>query len=135
MATLALMLGMGAFFAALIASRRMKERAFSQLDDAQKLAVLDSFAKRGSLQLIPLVVLVVIYLGVSQFMPDANRLVTLVFWLGLLLFGGISIGLNTRRLLTLDLPRSYTRSWLLGRAMMLSGVLAMMAGLYVSSVR
>jgi len=135
MDTLALMLGMGAFFAALIASRRMKERAFSQLNDTQKLAVLDSFSSRGSLQLIPLAVLVVIYLGVSQFMPDANTLVTTVFWLGLLLFGGISIGLNTRRLLGLDLPRSYTHSWLLGRAIMLGGVLAMMAGLYVSAVR
>ncbi len=133
MATLALMLGMGAFFVALIASRRMKERAFSQQNDDQKLAVLDSFAARGSLQLIPLAVLVVLYLGVSQFLPDTT-LVTAAFWIGLLGFGGVSIGLNTRRLMALDLPPSYTRSWLLGRAMMLAGVLAMMAGLYASSV-
>lgn len=135
MGTLAMMAGLGAFFAALIASRRIKERAFSALTDEQKLQLLDSFSGWTTLQLIPLAVLVLLYLGVSQLAPDSSTTVTVVFWLGLLIFAASSVGLNTLRLRRLPLPAGYTRSWLLSRALVFGGVVAMVAGLLLAGPR
>jgi hypothetical protein len=133
--SLLLFVGIGAFFAALIASRRIKERAFTQLSDAEKLTLLDSFAGQRSLQLIPVAVMVMLYLGVSLLGDGSTQLITTVFWLGLGAYGLLSVGLSTLRLRSLDLPAHYLRSWLLGRALVFGGVLLMLGSVWAGGVR
>ncbi len=134
MGPLAMLVGIGGFFAALISSRRMKAEAFAALDDTQKLAVLDAFSGH-SLHLVPLAVLVMLYLGVSQLTDGTGPLITVVFWLGLLAFACASVLLSTLRLRKLDLPSSYLRSWLRGRALVFGGVLLLMGSLFLAGVR
>ena len=135
MSSLAMLVGMGAFFAALIASRHMKHRAFTTLSDEQKLLVLDAFGGMRAVQMIPIAVLVLLYLGVSMMSGGSSALVLTVFWLGLLVYGVLSVALQLARLRQLDLPESYTRSWLLGRAMVFGSMALMMLGLWFGGLR
>ncbi len=133
MGSMAMMIGMGAFFATLIASRRIKERAFAALTDEQKLALLDSFSGNQALRMIPMAVLVLLFLAISQRAPESSTLITGVFWLGCLVYGAVTVTLNTLRLRRLDLPPAYTRSWLLGRALVFGGILTLLAAGFLAS--
>ncbi len=130
-----MLVGMGIFFGAILASRILNERAMVQLEDAQKLALFDAFTGQRKYQLIPLVVLVLLYLGVSQAMAGSTVVVTAVFWLGLVAYATVAMVLNVSRMRGLDLPSSYLRSWITGRALVTTGVIAMIAGFFLAGVR
>lgn len=135
MSSMLTLLGVGVFFAALIAGRGMKERAFASLSDEQKLAVLDAFSGQRIARLVPITVMVLLYLGVSMMAEGSSTAVLIVFWLGLLAYGGLSVALQHIRLGQLDLPRSYMRSWMLGRVMIWGGMGLMLAGLWLGGLR
>ncbi len=135
MGSLAITLGVLAFVGALITSRRMKERAFTALDEDQKLRVLDAFGGLRITQLVPIAALVLLYLGVSLVGQGSSDAVIAVFWLGLLLYGVLSVTLQLLRLRQLDLPPAYARSWLVGRLMVFGSMVLMILGFWLGGVR
>jgi hypothetical protein len=134
MGSLPLIVGMAAFLAGLIGSRALHDWGMKQLDDSQKLALLESYSGQRALRLIPLAAMVMLYIGASQLTTLSRSALTGVFWIGVVLYVFITVGLNAGRVLRLDLPSGYNRAWLAAQALSLVGVLALMACLGFTSL-
>ncbi len=135
MASLAMLLAMGAFFGALVLSSIMKRRAWSQLDEAHRATVLDVFTGRFRRRLVPIIVLVVVFLTVSQITPGSPWLVDAVFWVGLPCYALTITVLDALQLRKMAMPSSYLRSWLASRAVFWAGAVFLLAGFYAAGIR
>ncbi len=120
------------FITSIAVDRTRVQRAIRRLEPDERLRLLDAFTDRSPLRYLPIIALLVIFVGVSQLYPQATDLVLWVFWLGLAVYAGLSVLLDGRRLRGLDLPGHYMRTWLQGRTLTAVGFGLLVAGYWLA---
>ena len=132
---LPVLVGVLAFLAGVFGGRQLSERALQRLSDGDKLKLLASSSGWRRLQLLPLIALVLVWVGASQLLPGAEDLVRRIFWFGLLLYVLVAAWLSWTRQRRLELPRAYLDLWLQGRLLVLTGFVVLLGGFWLSGVR
>ncbi|MGB7343703.1 MAG: hypothetical protein WBD20_05800 [Pirellulaceae bacterium] len=114
--------GFIALIAAIIVSRFISERAYRELDSDQKLRLMDGFSSTRMYSMIPLLVLV----GAFWYLmtkTDINKSTITFAYFGLLIvYVVVRTILNQCKLVMLEMPARYQRTFMIAQAVSLVGV-------------
>lgn len=122
-------LGFGVFFAAIVVSRIIQERALRKLSTADKGRLVEAFAGVRMLGLVPLAAIAGLYLVMTGLDVLTVEWMLAIYLPAVLLF---SLGLQVfvhRKLRALDLDPAYLRAHMIGRAIVLLGCGTMLLAL------
>ena len=113
------------FFAAVIISRVVGERALRELSTEEKGILLDSFSNYRLNTTYATVILVVIFLLLTHYVWQPSPALTLIFLVSILGVAATTSVLSYRKLRSLNLPASYNRSYLIRLAIQFAGIAAL----------
>lgn len=110
------------FVITILASRFLNEKANRHLDEQARSALIDIFAEFRIQFLIPIVVIILSFFLFIKLYPDRYRTISFAYF-GLLVvyLAGTNI-ITFRKMKALDLPRSYTRTFIASKAVMYAGL-------------
>lgn len=110
------------FVITILVSRFLNEKANRHLDEQARSALIDVFAGFRFQFLIPIVVIILSFFLFIKLYPDRYRTISLIYF-GLLVvyMAGTNI-ITFRKMKALDLPLSYTRTFIASKAVMYAGL-------------
>lgn len=110
------------FVITILVSRFLNEKANRHLDEQARSALIDVFAGFRFQFLIPIIVIILSFFLFIKLYPDSYRTISLIYF-GLLVvyMAGTNI-ITFRKMKALDLPLSYTRTFIASKAVMYAGL-------------
>lgn len=114
--------GFIALLAAIGVSRFISERGYRGLDSEQKLRLMDGFSSTRMYSMIPLLVLVAGFWYLTAETEISKQLVTTAYFGLLIVYVVARTILNQRKLLSLEMPPEYRRTFMIAQAVSLVGV-------------
>ncbi len=90
---------------------------------------MDGISQHRKYSLIPLAVIVILYMGAVQVIPENHRALTWALLGATLLYLVATTVWMQRRLGALDMPPAYVRTFLLARAISFAGMIALFGAL------
>jgi len=126
------MIGLGAFVAAILASRLISEKAMAFLDEGQKLRLLEGFSRFRAYFLLPVIGIILFYYGGMKLFPRHAGNVSIA---GAALLVAYVVGANMaifRKLKSLEMPMAYVKRVVLARALLYLSLAALICFFAVS---
>lgn len=105
-----------------VVARILNERGYRQLDDAEKLRLMDGFSATRAYSLIPLLLLIGAFWGLSSLPGIDHTLLAIGYFVGLLTYIVVLAVFNHRRMLSLEMPDNYRKTFGLSRIISFTGV-------------
>jgi hypothetical protein len=118
------LIGILAFFAAIMINRSIMSSALRKLDDETKLKFIEVFTKRGSLSYL-LFATVLVFLVMMQVFPQYRWILIAVYGLALISFMVTKFFINYKKLKEINVPPEYFRSFFIGYGVFILGLVAM----------
>ncbi len=115
-------IGFAVFILCLIGSRIIAEKGIKVLTIEEKGKLVDSFSSMRAYNLIPIVLLVLVYYILLTKTSLNEELVNGVYWAGLLLYVVIIYILTNKKLVSLDLPSKYVKIFNISRIIQYIGI-------------
>lgn len=116
-------LGLAAFFGAIVINRTIMTNAIKKLDDQTKLKFFDVFPKRNTFELIVSLVLVFVYFAVWKAMPQFAFYITAIYFALFVFYLIISFISNYKKLKEINTSADYIRSFVTGYSIFVIGFL------------
>lgn len=117
------LVGLAAFFTGYVITRFIMTAATKKLDDVVKLKLFDAFSNKNNYATILLFVLILLYFGAVELLPNFAFYIT-AFYLSIfalyLIFRFIT---NYQRFKTIEMPLEYLRSYQLSQVIFAIGFL------------
>lgn len=105
----------------IVVSRIISERALKTLNQEEKMALVDSFSKLRTYNLIPLVVLFLVFLATQYLAPSMGTTPYIVFLCAILAFLIILQYVIFLKLKKLEMPDHYTKKYVCSRFIVIGG--------------
>ncbi len=117
-------IGILVLLGAVIVSRFVSEKATRFLNDDQKTALMEGFAKYRLYFLLPIVLVIVLYYAGVKLLPNLRSQVTLACVALLVVYVIVTNALMLKKLRELAMPAEYTRRFFLARAILYASLVA-----------
>lgn len=115
--------GLLIFFVLFGVSRVLAERALKKLSQKDKASLVDAFSNMRAYYIIPLIVIVLAFLGLVFFFPryiEVAGIMYIVFMLAGVILSNVYVYTKVRRL---GLPETYVRGYMVSRGISFIGAL------------
>jgi len=120
-------LAIGVLLCTIVLSRLLSERALRRLSQDQKASLLDAFSGLRAYSAIPVVVLVVAFLGLGRSGIVPVRPLFTGYGVAVLAYLAGMFWYTRRKLATLELPQEYLQQFWIARSLSLVGVVVFLA--------
>src|SRR5690606_29626403 len=104
-----------------VVARILNERGYRQLNDAQKLRLMNGFSAMRTYSLIPLLLLIGALCGLSSLPKVEWNLLAIGYFGGHITYIVVLAVYNHRRMLSLEMPENYRRTFTLSRIISFGG--------------
>jgi hypothetical protein len=114
-------LGIIVMLICIVLSRIISEKAHKNLTSEQKVSLIDSFSEMRKYNLLPLAVIFIVFIFAKYLKPALGMSFYIIFLIAILSF---LVGLQIivfRKLKRLEMPKSYTKIYVLSKIIVLSG--------------
>jgi len=114
--------GFIALLASMVISRFISERAYRKLDSDQKLRLMDGFSATRMYSMVPVLLLVAAFWYLTTKTEIDRSLITTAYFGLLIAYVVLRTILNQRKLLAIEMPVVYRRSFMTAQVVSLVGV-------------
>jgi len=114
--------GFIALLVAIIASRIINERGYKTLNDDEKLSLMDGFSKTRAYSMLPLLIFIGAYYLLMAKTDIDKGMLTIAYFSLLIIFIIIRSIMNHRKLVSMNLPDTYRRLFMISQVISLAGV-------------
>lgn len=123
-------IGIIILFAAYTLNRFVMTNATKKLDDSMKLRIFEVFSKKNNYATVFLLVLVGLYFGAIQFLPQQIFLVTIIYLIVFVTYLILRFIFNYKKLRQLEMPSEYIKSFMVSYGIFTVGFLGMIVCLF-----
>ena len=110
------------FVMTILASRFLNEKANRHLDEQARSALIDVFAGFRFQFLIPIVIIILSFFLFIKLYPESYRAISLIYFGLLVIYMAVTNIITFRKMKVLELPQSYTRTFIASKAIMYAGL-------------